>query len=129
MSKVNTMNTTTNVIQLPKNNSLESKTVWEVMTITPQRAEFWLSRCMFHSPVDEQYCRVLAKRISRGEWRITGDNIVISRHNDLLDGVHRLRAVVLSNQSIESSVYFGEDPMHWLLIDNRYMTLEKLSRV
>jgi hypothetical protein len=79
----------------------------ELKTITPEWAKKILNekntgnRAMSRLHVD-----TLAKEISKGRWKVNGDTICLNG-NRLIDGQHRLAAVVQSGISIQSFVIEG----------------------
>lgn len=79
---------------------------FEVMTVTPEMADNWLKKNEGNRKLREQRAAALARAIQDGKYRLTHQPIAISTKGRLLDGQHRLRAVVLSQQSIETAVAF-----------------------
>lgn len=78
-----------------------------IMTITPLVASDWLERCNPRNRArNDRHVARLAKAIANGEWVFNGDSI---RFNGdvLLDGQHRLAAVVKANKPIQSLVIRG----------------------
>ncbi len=78
-----------------------------LVTITPQLAEKWLkknthNRGVVHSRVD-QY----AADMKRGEWRVNGETIKLAADGRVLDGQHRLLAVLEAEVAIQSLVITG----------------------
>lgn len=79
----------------------------ELKTITPEWAKKILdeknagNRAMSRLHVD-----TLAKEISKGRWKVNGDTICLNG-NKLIDGQHRLAAVVQSGISIQAFVIEG----------------------
>ncbi|MFJ7245650.1 hypothetical protein ACIQWA_13535 [Kitasatospora sp. NPDC098652] len=76
------------------------------MIITPHMADLWLTHCnpehnrVLSDTVYERYARAMA----RGEWRTTHQGIAFDTTGKLLDGQHRLKAIKLSNVSVEMLV-------------------------
>ena len=85
--------------------------------ITPMLAERWLSKVPdFQRKIDAKQVRKLVIAIQRKEWRQNGATIVFNENDELIDGQHRLKAVVESGATIESlvirGVSSGEDTFH-----------------
>lgn len=80
----------------------------EVMTITPEIAGDWLAINTRNRRMKDAWVRELAARIERGEWALNGEPIIISEDNVLVDGQHRLAAVIVANKPIESAVTYVE---------------------
>lgn len=77
-----------------------------IQTITPAKAAQWLTahinrdnRALRKTTVD-----YLASEIERGKWQITHQGIAFSDTGRLLDGQHRLAAIVQANKSVEMMV-------------------------
>lgn len=64
-----------------------------------------------------RHVRRLADAIDQGEWKLTGETIVFSKNKTLIDGQHRLMAVILANRPIETFVTVGIDEENSLHID------------
>jgi hypothetical protein len=76
--------------------------------ITPKLAMEWLAlRYDGQRIVKERQVQKLATAISRGEWRENGATIVFNRRGDLIDGQHRLHAIVRADKSVWSLVVNG----------------------
>lgn len=90
----------------------------EVVTVTPELATQWLELNTHNRPVREPYVRQLADAMTRGEWIVNGDVIRFSADGDtLLDGQHRLWAVVTSETAVRTLVAWGVDPAAMETID------------
>lgn len=76
----------------------------EVLTITPDMAKAWLERGgRNRKPIQRTVMRYAAA-IRRGEWILTGDSIKLDQEQRVIDGQHRLLAIVASGVSITSLV-------------------------
>jgi hypothetical protein len=77
-----------------------STPTYRVATVTPDLAREWLKRNSHNRHLGEQRVFTLADAMKRGEWQENGDAIRFSRTGVLLDGQHRLAAVVKSRVTI-----------------------------
>jgi hypothetical protein len=59
----------------------------------------------------------IARAIQAGRWRCNGEPLILDQDGRLLDGQHRLAAVIEANQAIDSFVMVGIDPAHFSTID------------
>lgn len=82
----------------------------EILEITPEIAEKWLTRNDMNRPRRKLFVTQLAEAIRRGEWRLNGEAIRFDRNGVLLDGQHRLTAVVEAGLPIRSVVMWGLEP-------------------
>lgn len=79
----------------------------ELRTITPEWAQHVLSeRNVGNRTMNRQHVDSLAKEMQCGRWKVNGDTICVN-DDRLIDGQHRLAAVVASGVSIESLVIYG----------------------
>jgi hypothetical protein len=82
----------------------------EVMTVTPAMAEKWLAATTFRNRnVSATAVNRYANDMTRGRWALNGESIVIDDNGNVIDGQHRLRAVIKSGVSIQSVVVRGAD--------------------
>jgi hypothetical protein len=59
----------------------------------------------------------MARAMSRGEWRLTHQGIAFDVEGLLVDGAHRLNAIIESGVTVEMVVWEGVDPRIFDLID------------
>jgi hypothetical protein len=79
------------------------------LLIEPAQAEAWLGLNKRNRNIRKAYVVSLADAIRRGEWQLNGDAIRFSKDGDLLDGQHRLHAIVEAGVPIRSLVVSGLD--------------------
>lgn len=79
------------------------------VTITPEMAASWLERNDINRPLRPDRVTQIAQAIRRGEWKVNGDTIKINPDGQILDGQHRLWAIVESGLSVMSAVVIGLD--------------------
>lgn len=73
--------------------------------ITPELARQWLDKHNGHNrKASLSHIGFLANQMKAGKWMDTGDSIKFAENGDLLDGQHRLMAIVKSGISIEQVV-------------------------
>lgn len=74
------------------------------MLITPERAEEWLQKNTGNRPLNAAHITSLACAILDGEWQLNGESIKLGRGGRVLDGQHRLHAVLEARTAIQSLV-------------------------
>lgn len=84
--------------------------VVKVCLITPDLAAQWLEANYRNRPLRERGSDAYGRDAEGGKWVLTGDTIKFDWFGRLVDGQHRLTAVVKSGRSIESLVVWGVDP-------------------
>lgn len=78
--------------------------------ITPALASEWLQKNVRNRPVTMSRVNSYASQIRLGRWKLTGETIKFAETGELIDGQHRLMAVVAANMPIESYVAEGLTP-------------------
>lgn len=78
-----------------------------VMLVTPEQAAAWLDGNVHNRRLVQRRVDDLTGVILRGEWQLNGDGIRFDANGTLLDGQHRLWAVVLSERAVEMLVVRG----------------------
>lgn len=79
----------------------------EVQKITPQMAEIYLKKNDKNRKIAPSRVEKYAAMMSRGEWLLNGEPIILNGNGQVLDGQHRLMAVALSGIPIEMLVVSG----------------------
>ncbi len=87
------------------------------MLITPERAEAYLARMGANRTLNEAHADRLADDMRRGDWRQTYEAIRFNKKGELIDGQHRLSAVVRSGKSLEFVVAGGLDAKAMAVVD------------
>lgn len=75
--------------------------------MTPQEAKKLLERNTVNRPIRKSKVAEYADDMLKGNWRYTGDSIKISRDGELLDGQHRLKAILISGKTVEIEMITG----------------------
>ena len=79
----------------------------KIETITPAQAKKWLEGNVDNRRLRESRVLYLARILTDGEWELTGDAIVFDDQGVLINGQHRLSAVVVANISAQFLVLRG----------------------
>ena len=66
----------------------------ELLTITPNEASKYLANNPANRKINESVVRAMAEDMKAGRWMQTHQGIAISKTGRLLDGQHRLSAVI-----------------------------------
>lgn len=88
-----------------------------IETITPHRANELLEHNIGNRPVSQRHIEFLAQEMAMGRWKLNGDTICFDEKGRLIDGQHRLAAVIKSGvtidgiivRSVKSSVFDTKD--------------------
>lgn len=87
------------------------RVICRVETVTPETAERWLRELNIDNrPKTKGHIQYLASEITGGRWCLTGEPIVFTAGRArLLDGQHRLAAIVLAGVAVELLIVEGVD--------------------
>lgn len=88
------------------------------MTVTPEMAEKWLSQNTHNRNIRRRQVDIYAADMRNGRWRFTGDGIKFAYNEVLLDGQHRLLAIVDADVPVEMTVTYNLDNDAQFVMDN-----------
>lgn len=94
-----------------------SDVVVDRVKITPALASEWLKANKNNRPLARAHVAGLAKQMSDKQWLFNAQPIVISSTEQVLDGQHRLHAVIESGEEIDALVVYGVDEKAFTTID------------
>jgi hypothetical protein len=90
----------------------------EFKTITPKLAEQWLQLNIHNRTKRGWWVSALSQMIKRGEWITSHQGIAFSKSGSLIDGQHRLEAIVDADQPVELLVVTGVSDDAYKVLDN-----------
>jgi hypothetical protein len=82
----------------------------EWVDVTPADAERWLERNDSNRGLRARAVSAYARDMEHGKWMLTGESVKFDRAGNLLDGQHRLSAIVQSGTTQRLLVISGIDP-------------------
>lgn len=77
----------------------------KVQTITPAKAAEWLEANTQNRPISKRTVEGFAEAMRRGEWKVTHQGIAFDETGALVDGQHRLAAIVEAGLPVEMTVF------------------------
>jgi hypothetical protein len=80
-------------------------------------ASRWLEGNVHNRPVNQGHVERLAHEMKGGRWRLTHQGIAFGANGVLLDGQHRLWAIVMSDVTVPVRVFFNEPGENTEFID------------
>lgn len=95
----------------------ERPMTFEEVRVTPPMAKRWLERNESNRKVSRARVNAYARDMAAGHWARSPHGIVFNENGDLLDGQHRLHAIVAANVAIRMLVVRGADHDVRLVID------------
>lgn len=78
-----------------------------VEDITPELAAKWLENNFGHRDIKPSRVEKFARQMDEGDWQFNGKVIILSDTGMLMNGQHRLSAVVASGKTMRSIVIRG----------------------
>lgn len=88
-----------------------------IMRVTPELAAEMLKKNSNNRKLVRRHVELLVDVLDRREWYMNGETIVLSYDDVLLNGQHRLTAIVESGVSADCMVVYGIDPEAFKTID------------
>ena len=79
-----------------------------VLDVTPSMAARWLEGNTHNRPINQGHVERLACEMKSGRWRLTHQGLAFSSSGRLLDGQHRLWAIVMADVPVKTRVFFNE---------------------
>lgn len=89
-----------------------------VEKVAPELAEEWLGKNVHNRNIRERLVAAYARDMAAGAWRLSGEAVKFSRTGALLDGQHRLHAVVRAAVPVEMLIVRGLDPLTQQVMDS-----------
>lgn len=88
-----------------------------IVSVDPVLAREWLKRNNFNRPRNDSSVAKYIRQIKQGRWQLTHQGIAFNRNGILLDGQHRLWAIVQSGQTVMMRVFVDQETEHYDVID------------
>lgn len=90
---------------------------FEEKVITPDDAIKWLEERAENRPVSDRVVKDYARQMKEGWWQDTPQGIAFGQDGKLIDGQHRLWAIVESKVSIKMNIIWDVPPQSFHIID------------
>ena len=91
-------------------NGAEPQLQASVETVTPEKALAWLTNAARNRPIIDSAVRRYGADIETGRWKLNGQTIIFDLNDKLVDGRHRLTAVVSTQTDVRMLVVRGVEP-------------------
>lgn len=79
----------------------------DVITVTPALAQEWLDRNLHNRPIRKNKVDSYARDMKSGNWALNGEAVKFAVDGILLDGQHRLHAIVAAGVPVQILVVSG----------------------
>jgi len=88
-----------------------------IVDVTPEMAAQWLAAGRFNRRVNHAAVASYERQINAGLWRCSHQGIAFTREGVLIDGQHRLLAVVRTGKTVRMTVFTDEPLENFQFID------------
>jgi hypothetical protein len=89
-----------------------------IANVTPERAQLWLAYNRINRPPRPKVVDEYVRQIESGQWKRTHQGIAFTREGALLDGQHRLFAIIRTGRTLPFLVFVNEPAENYEFIDN-----------
>lgn len=89
----------------------------KIITVTPSFASGILSKNNENRPVYQRAVSSYSDAMKKGQWALNGEPIIISKTGRLLDGQHRLHAVIKADVPVQMLFIYGVDDSTFATLD------------
>lgn len=97
---------------------MEANLQARVETITPDMAREYLKANSMNRPLNDKTVNLYAQEMRAGNWKLNGEAICFGKNGALLNGQHRLSAIVKSGKEIQTMVVRGCDENAFITYDS-----------
>ena len=89
-----------------------------IVNVTPKLAREWLSRNIFNRPINQDLVQMYVQQIENDLWRLTHQGCGFTTFGSLLDGQHRLTAIIITGKTLPMRVTINQPEENFEFIDN-----------
>lgn len=97
--------------------SMTNRPAASVVTVDPATAQRWLDRMGANRHVRPSRVEQYARDMTNGDWRLTGEPVKFAADGRLLDGQHRLKALIRAGVTLHMFVVRGLDDESQMFMD------------
>jgi hypothetical protein len=80
-----------------------------LVNVTPEMARHWLRNNNFNRPLNQRLVEKYARQMRTGNWQRTHQGIAFDSRGVVLDGQHRLWAIIRSGHAIPMLIFLNEN--------------------
>lgn len=106
---------------------METRT--KAMIVTPELAKEWLESAGTNRGISQNRVKTYAEDMKNGNWQYNGEEIKFNESGELIDGQHRLHAIIRANTPVKMDVKFGVPDNVTLLDRGRPRSVADILRV
>ena len=105
---------------------------YKTINVTPSMAETWLEKNNNNRKLSSSVIKNYAEKMKKGHWNLTHQSIAFDKDGNLVDGQHRLSAVIISGIPVVMTVAFYPsklDPFSIALDDGKKRNFSDLTGI
>ena len=89
----------------------------EVVSVTPEMARKWLDNNCINRAISHPRVEMYARDMEAGKWLLNGEPIVFNKDGNLVNGQHRLTAIIKSGITVKMLVIKGVENSDGVIYD------------
>lgn len=97
---------------------MKTKLIYEELDITPEIAAEMLKHNCDNRPISQAFVRSYADTLKRNEWMLNGEDIIFDKEGHIINGQHRLQAIIASGCTVRMGIKRGVEPKAFTTYDN-----------
>lgn len=90
----------------------------EIIKITPEQAKNWLKFNFINRPIRPSFISTYATSMKQGKWILSHQGIAFDKAGRLVDGQHRLSAIIMANTPVDMLVTTDASDELFKVVDN-----------
>jgi len=90
----------------------------EILSVTPEMAEKFLRKNKSNRIISKERVSLYSSIMLKGEWELNGEALIFDKEDNLLNGQHRLSAVIKANCNVEFLIVSGVHNSAFKTIDS-----------
>lgn len=101
--------------------NLPTNLITKLVEVTPEQAFEWLTENNgINRAISNHVVKMYAAEMRRGEWKVTHQGPAFDTNGNLIDGQHRLMAVIETGMTIPMYITLNADPDTFSVLDQNY---------
>ena len=88
-----------------------------IVDVTPELARKWLELARFNRDIKESVVALYVRQIKEGLWQRTHQGVALTKAGVLIDGQHRLLAIIRAGQTVPMIIFVDEPEENFEFID------------
>jgi len=91
---------------------------YETVAVTPEMAHEFLGNNPSNRSINRNRVSTMANDMKNGRWVVSPQPLIFTKEGELMDGQHRLRAVIAADVTVDFSICYDADKSAMPIIDH-----------